>query len=389
MLEARKIIVLIVPARAYDRGLLRGIARYANLHGPWIFYREPPFYRHASWRERVSAHLRSGDVDGVIMREPERIEEIVQAGVPAVCAPYTRWVIPDLVNVVTDNAAVGRMGAQHLLACEFRHFAFCGFDDIHWSRKRCEGFCKAIKEAGFDIHMYQQPSARGVRHLWERELPVIIKWLVSLPKPVGIMTCNDDRSQHVSDACQAADIHIPGEVAIIGVDNDDMICSLANPPLSSIALNPETMGYEAAGLLDKLMAGQDVEDCLVVGQPTHVIARQSTDITVVEDSVVTVAIRYVKLHCAREVQVTEVAEAVCVSRRTLEEHFHRVVRRSVYSEISRARADRVAKLLVETNLSISQIADKLGFSSIKQLDRMFKQQTSLTPTAYRHKYGHP
>ena len=152
MHKGKNVIVLIAPARAYDRGLLRGFARYANLHGPWIINRDPAFDRQGDWQDNVTPRLRSGEIDGIIMREPERLEEIMQLDVPAICAPYSRRVVPGMINIVTDNAAVGRMGARHLLACEFRHFAYCGLDGFLWSEERCISFCQVLQHAGHRVH---------------------------------------------------------------------------------------------------------------------------------------------------------------------------------------------------------------------------------------------
>ena len=163
--------------------------------------------------------------------------------------PVTRRTVEGFVNVVIDNDAVGTLGAEHLLQCGFRHFAYCGHEGIYWSVKRGEAFEARVARAGHSCHIYEPPKGKAV--LWEKEEPLLVKWLKSLPKPVGIMACNDDRSQHVLEACHAARIHVPSEVAIIGVDNDEFICRLANPPLSSICLNAEHLGYRAAQLLDR------------------------------------------------------------------------------------------------------------------------------------------
>jgi LacI family transcriptional regulator len=388
MHKGRNIIVLIAPTRAYDRGLLRGFARYANLHGPWIIHREAPFDRQWDWQEKVTPRLRSGEIDGIIMREPERLEEIMESGVPAICAPYSRRVVPGMINVVTDNAAVGRMGAQHLRACEFRHFAFVGLDGFLWSQERYNSFRQALQQEGHPVHLYQPPQAEETQQQWELELPFMVEWLTSLPKPVGIMTCNDERSHHVSDACRAAGIAVPGSVAILGADDDEITCGLSNPPLSSIALNPEDAAFRAAGLLDHLMAGRTIPEYIVVGEPSHHVTRQSTDITAVDDRITAEALRFIKTHSARDIHVPEIAEAVTLSRRTLEEHFQEVMGESLQGEINIARANRVATMLLETQLSVSQIGEQLGFSSTKQLTRLFKQQTQLTPTAYRQKHDH-
>ncbi|MBN2128991.1 MAG: DNA-binding transcriptional regulator [Sedimentisphaerales bacterium] len=386
MFKAPKVILLIAPTRAFDRGLLQGIARYANEYGPWTFYREPPHYQAIDWKKKVTDRLRSGQVDAIIMREPERIDEIIQCRVPAICAPVTKRTIEGFVNITIDNESVGRLGAEHLLHCGFRHFAYCGFEGIYWSARRGEAFRQRIAQAGHPCTMYAPPPSKRVRELYEKEQPRLVDWLQSLPKPVGVMTCNDDRSQHVLDACHAAQIHVPGEVAIIGVDNDEFICRLANPPLSSICLHPEKLGYRAAQLLDAVMAGRKSGDNTVVGGPTHVIARSSTNILLVEDDDMVEALRYIRDRSDEPLQVNDVATAVGMSRRTLQYRFSKAVGRSVHSQILRERVNRITQLLVDTDLTVAQIAGELNFSSPKQLDRVFTKFQGIPPTTYRSRY---
>ena len=383
MFRAPKIILLIAPTRAFDRELLQGIARYANECGPWTFYREPPHYRAIDWKKKVSDRLRSGQVDGIIMREPERIDEIIRYGIPGICAPVTRRTVEGFVSIVIDNGAVGKLGAEHLLQCGFRHFAYCGFEGIYWSVKRGEAFQGCIAKAGYPCHVYQPPKAKAMQALWEKEEPLLVAWLQSLPKPVGIMTCNDDRSQHVLDACHAAQIHVPGEVAIIGVDNDEFICRLANPALSSICLDAERLGYRAAQLLDCVMAGEPCRETTVEGQPTHVVARSSTNILLVKDQGVSDAIRFIREHSNRALQVDDVAEAVALSRRTLQQRFSKAIGRSVHSQILRERVNRIAPMLVETDWTVARIAEEMDFSSAKQLNRVFTRLQGVTPATYR------
>ncbi len=367
--------------------MLRGIARYANERGPWTFLREPPHYRPVGWKKKVAGRLQSGNVDGLIMREPERIEDILKMGIPGICAPVTRPTVDGMINVVIDNEAVGRIGAEHLLERGFRHFAYCGFEGIYWSDRRGEGFEARIRQAGFKTHVYRQPRSRDVQGLWEMEQPYLAEWLRDLPKPVGLMTCNDDRSQHVSETCNALRLHVPNDAAIIGVDNDEFVCEMANPALSSICLNAEVIGYRAAAALDAVMAGRQPEDTTITGGPTYVVARKSTDIMLIDDVVIEKALRYIRQNTNEPIQVIDVADSLGISRRNLEQRFRRTVGRSVHEQILFERVDRIMRLLVETHISISQIAHILNFSSTKQLDRVFTRYTRMTPSAYRREYG--
>jgi LacI family transcriptional regulator len=214
----------------------------------------------------------------------------------------------------------------------------------------------------------------------------LIDWLKALPKPVGLMACNDDRSQHIADACRVANIHIPGEVALIGVDNDEFICNLANPTLSSICLNPEKVGYQAAEILDAIMSGREVQTTTIIGGPTHVITRKSTDIMMVHDEDIRNALLFIRQHFSKPIQVVDVAQAVSISVRSLHKRFNHQVGCSVLDHIRRLRVERICQLLMETNWSVTQIANIMHLSSTKQLDRIFQHEKNMTPSEYRHTF---
>ena len=256
---------------------------------------------------------------------------------------------------------------------------------MFFSIDRSEKFRRYIDQAGYQTHFYKQPRPKN-RRLWEDEQHFMVEWLKSLPKPVGLMTCNDDRSQHVIDACKIADISAPDQLAVIGVDNDDLICDLSNPPLSSIALNTVKAGYQAAAALHKLMAGDNMNDHIITVSPTHVVARQSTDILAIQDSDVAEAVRFIRLHAKEPVQVDEVVDAVALSRRSLERRFRRILGRSIHHEIRRVRVEQVIRMLLETNMSISQIALALGYPGVNNVARYFRQETGISPLAYRKIY---
>jgi LacI family transcriptional regulator len=201
------------------------------------------------------------------------------------------------------------------------------------------------------------------------------------------MACNDDRGRQVVEACKIAGVHVPEDVAIVGADNDELICELSSPRLSSVALNLERSGFEAAELLDRLMRRREkMTNQQIIVQPTRIVARQSTDILAIEDSEVAEAVRYIRQHAKERIQVDDVARAVGVSRRGLERKFRRVVRVSILREIRRVRLEQIIRMLVETNHSIGHIALALNFPSIEHISRFFRQQMKFSPLAYRKKY---
>ncbi|UCF42835.1 MAG: DNA-binding transcriptional regulator, partial [Planctomycetota bacterium] len=289
--------------------------------------------------------------------------------------------------IVASNDKIGQMAAEHLLDRGLKHFAYCGFDDIFWSVERSETFSKRIAEAGFKTHFYKRPKSR-VKQLWKTEQLIMADWLKSLPKPVGLMACNDDRGQQVIDACKIAGLNMPDNVAIIAVDNDELVCGLTDPTLSSVNLNFERAGYESAELLDKLIAGKvKTMGRQIIVRSTHVVTRQSTDILAIDDPLISAALRFIRRNAKKDIQISDVVEAVATSRRTLQQRFRKLMHRSLHDEIMRVRVELVARLLVETNLSVSEIAIRLNYASPEHISRSFKRIKGLTPLAYRKDHG--
>jgi LacI family transcriptional regulator len=350
------------------------------MHGPWVFYSEP------GGLEKALPKMRHWGADGIIMRDSGRGSEALKLGIPIIVSVHLKEHIRGTPFIDTNGVRIGRMAAEHLLDRGFRHFAFSGFDDLHWSRNRCENFSKRIAQSGFKAHIYKQPRSRASR-LWENEQAIMVDWLKSLPKPIGLMACNDDRARHVSGACKVAGLHVPEQVAIVGVDNDELVCELSDPPLSSVALNVERAGYEAAELLDKLMARRRTAHKDIIVEPTYVVTRQSTDIMAIEDSEVVKALRFIRQHANEPIQVGDVLKAVTLSRRALQKRFRSILSRSVHDEIRRVRNEQVAIMLTETNLSISKIAKDFGYAGIEKLSRYFQRDKELTPLQYRKRYG--
>jgi LacI family transcriptional regulator len=279
------------------------------------------------------------------------------------------------------------MAAEHLLERGFRHFGYCGFDNMYWSCQRGDSFSARIMEAGFRTSIYKQPKSHASR-LWYREEAILVEWLRGLPKPVGIMACNDDRGQHITEACANAKLDVPYEVAIIGVDNDDQVCDISNPPLSSVSLDVEKAGFQASELLDKMMSGEKMPPQTVIVHPNRVVTRQSTNIVAVEDKLVSQALHFIRQNAKRLIQVDDVINYLSVSRRNLHDKFVKTLGRSVYDEIKRVRIDLISQMLLETDLSISDIALSLGYDNTNHIARYFKQKMGISPLEYRKLHGH-
>ncbi|HAO79906.1 MAG TPA: hypothetical protein DCQ92_13225 [Verrucomicrobia subdivision 3 bacterium] len=376
-----KVILLIESSRASGRNYLQGIARYAHHHGPWSFYWEPGGF------DLTRQTLKTLDADGIIFRDVGRLKaQALRLGIPAVVVGHDSKEVRGIINVVTDSSTIGRMAAEHLLERGFKRFAFCGLastllEQTPWSERRFESFSKRIVEAGFEpppIYVLQQPGSD-----WRTSRQGLADWLAKLPRPVGIMACNDDCGTQVAEACKVAGIVVPDAAGIIGADNDEVICGLSDPPLTSIAVNFERAGYESAQALDRLMRQSKKIPNKIHVRATHVVARRSTDIWAVDDAALAKALTCIRDRGGKALTVNEVAQAAGVSRRALERRFRQQMGGSVLREIRRQRTDQIARLLVETNLPVARIAESSGFADAQHFARYFRATRKMSPLAFR------
>ncbi len=379
MARIPKIVLLVESSRASGRAVLNGVANYARYHGPWSFFWEP------GGLERVGPMLRTIDPDGIILRDVDKLREARAFGIPAVVVGYSRKEIPGLINVVTDSHNIGRMAAEHLLRCGFKNFACCSYRGTPWAERRLKAFVERIRAEGHPVKSYLMPSPARIN--WPQERRAMSKWLQALAKPAGVMACNDDIGVQIMEACKLAALPVPDAVGVIGVDNDELVCGLANPAMSSVALNFERAGYEAAQALDRLMRRVREVPRLITVHATHIVARRSTDVVAVADPVVAEAMRFIRDHTRGPVAVAEVARAAGVSRRVLERRFRREFNSSIQAEIRRVRTEQIARLLVETHMPVSEIAESLGFPDVPHFARYFRAVKQISPLAYRRQFG--
>lgn len=371
------VVLFIESSRASGRGLLRGISEYERHHGPWAFYWEPGGFENGSHR------LESLDADGIVLRDVEGLQEVLRYKIPAIVVGHSRREIRGLSNVITDSRMTARLAAEHLIDCGFPNFAFIGYEGNPWSDERRDAFLEYVGQAGFPARSCDTPALH-----WKSEQTAMASWLKQLPLPVGIMACNDDRAQNVIEACKLAGLRVPDDVGIIGADNDELVCELAHPPLSSVAINFERAGFESARLLHDMMRHpRKSRTNNIIVEPAHVVPRQSTDILFMEDLAVSRAVRFIRQNARRQIGVDDVAGAAGLSRRVLEKRFRSVVGRSVLTEIRKTRVDRICRMLIETNQSISEIALAAGFPGVEHFARYFRKEKQTTPLSYRKARG--
>jgi LacI family transcriptional regulator len=383
--ERPRVALLVESSRAYGRGILAGVAKYVREHEPWSV-----FYQELSLCDETPDWFKKWEGEGVITRlENNNVVGLVQRlKVPVV---YLRKVrsTAGMPTLLTDNFAVGQMGFEHFRERGFRHFAFCGFNGADYSNERREGFVKNVEAAGLRCHVYYDSQASGKSKTagYENEGlkdgGMVANWIKKLPKPVGVMTCNDMRGQQVLNTCRALGVAVPDEVAVIGVDNDEVLCTLSDPPLSSLVPDTERIGYETAALLARMMCGAKPSATQIFIKPKGVVTRRSTEVLAVEDRQIAAATRFIREHACEGIDVSDVLRAVPMSRSTLDRRFFSLMNCSPKDEILRVRLNRAKQLLAESDFSLPLIAEKVGLEHGEYLSRIFKKRVGLTPSEFR------
>jgi LacI family transcriptional regulator len=379
LMKTYRMLLLVETSRNYGRELLRGIAKYSHIYGPWRFFNELQ-------QERLSiSQIRKLAPDGIFAQanDATSIDEFLPKDIPAVMFAGDAGIIPGAPIVIDNWKQEGQIAANHLLEKGFRNFAFCGFDYCHWSKARYEAFSEEIARSGYSVEKYQNPSKRYN----QKELSHLCQWIVSLKKPIGLLACNDDRARHVLEACQLCDVHVPEQMAILGIDNDPLRCDMADPPLSSIVINCSAAGFKAAKLMDEMIRTGKKSEELIVAQPTHVNVRRSTDTIAVEDPDVALALQFVRKNARRQVSVEEVADNVAIGRRSLERKFKKALNTTVMRSIRKERVSQICLRLISTNEQISKMAMDFNMCSFTHFADYFKKETGMTPKEYRKKFG--
>ena len=372
----KKIALLIETSRSFGRQLIMGIAGYSKLHGPWSFYKEPTDLK------STIPKLTGWKPDGIIMRDSLVNKELLKLKIPTILSIHYSTDLKNLPTIRTDSKAVAKMASQHFLEKGLKHTAFCGFDDFEWSRERGHYFEIFNHEAGLNTHFYTQKKL-SKKNEWENEQQHVSKWIKNLPKPIGIFACNDDRGQHILEICKMCNLKVPEDVAVLGVDNDPLVCDLGDPPLSSIVLNNRLAGFKAAELLDYMINNKTTSGANIIVSPTHIIQRQSTDVLAVKDKDVAKAISYIKQNARNKLLVEDVVQATHLSRRTLERKFIKAINRSIYGEIRRVRIELISRMLIDTDLPISHISSTFKFTDVEHISRYFKQEKGIGLREFR------
>ncbi|HWL10328.1 MAG TPA: DNA-binding transcriptional regulator [Planctomicrobium sp.] len=378
-----RVALLVETALIYGREILMGVADYVRIHNPWSIYVEQ-----RDLTAEPPAWLLQQNWDGMIARTTSArfVDSVREAGIPLIDLNDRdkHFGVP---RIRSDDHAIGVVAAEHLMERGFRQLAFCGFSGELWAQRRLQGFRQSVENRGVECAVYQS-SWIGPKSLkWSTEQERLARWLRQLPRPLGIAACNDVRGQQVLECCRHLNLRIPDEVAVIGVDNDEVMCRLSDPPLSSIAPNARAVGGLAAEMLSQLMIGKATTVMETLVPPVGAIARLSTDTLAIDDPLISDAVRYIREHACQGIRVEDILRQIPISRSQLEQKFRKEIGRTPHAEIRKVQLQRVMQLLNETELPLKQIAKLTGFPHLEYLNYFFKRTVGQTPGDYRRTCG--
>jgi len=377
--------VLIESSRAYGRGLLLGVAQYAQEQVGWRID-----YQERELQTGLPAWLEHWEGDGVLARieDDAMAQQLLKLGVPVVDLRRIGSG-PTIPAVHTDEPLTVRLVIEHFLERAFQHFGFCGFPGVDYSDRRAFLLRTELAVRGFACHVHTPPTAAP--HQWTIEFEQegmaseehLTNWLVGLPKPIGIMACNDIRGQQVLNACRKANLRVPEAVAVVGVDDDEVLCGLSDPPLTSVAPDTRRIGYEAAALLDRLMKRETGEATDFYVPPLGIVTRRSTDTLVIAHPGVAQALSFLRRHYREPITLKDLAGELCVTVRSIQDVFKARVGCSLHEELDRLRVGRARELMRDSALKLETIAAACGFSDPRHFRRTFLRVTGQTPRQYR------
>ncbi len=379
MSRSRCIGLVFSYSLAYCRGILRGIRQFAAARPDWVFASVDP---DAAGLRRLADLEPAGVIAHIF--EPRMARRLLALGQPLV---NVCGVLPldGVLRVGIDDAAVGGLAADHLWERGLRQFAFVGHPNHGYSVRREQGFGRWLNERGQTFQLYKERGRFDPRgRLWSLD-DRLRSWLTRLPKPVGVFACNDAWGVQLTEACRQLGISIPDEVAVLGVDNDDLLCELSRPSLSSVALPADAVGRAAAALLDRQLRGRRAPKTPVLLPPVGVVARQSSDLLAIDDPAVAEVVGRIRQATGR-LSAQAATRGLALSRRSLERRFRLALGRGIGQEVRRVQLLRAQELLATTDWTMEQIAQAAGFSDGRHVAVVFRQNVGTTPSEFRQRF---
>lgn len=384
IMKRRYVVLLIETSSGYCRGLLEGISDFARRHGNWSI--------HLNEQERgaLPPHwLKDWEGHGVIARiETDQIGlQLKKLKVPIVDLSAARH-LTGIPWADTEDRAICRLAVEHFLDRGFHNLAFCGDPGFAWSNLRRDHFRAFVEQADGVFHEHQITHRYDPEYRWEKVAKSLGQWLKQLPRPSAIMACNDYQGRLLLDVCRTHGIAVPEEIAVLGVDDDRLMCEFCEPTLSSVIPDTYRTGYEAAELLERMMNNEQVDSSArLITQPQGVRLRQSTDTIAIEDEEVSQALIYIRRHALENIRIADVMKRCRISRRALEHRFVKLVGHTPHEEIHRVRLQRIKQLLEQTDIRVVEIAKQTGFEYPEYLTAAFKKATGMTPSQWRSRFA--
>lgn len=378
MNSSQRILLLADTSRGFGRGVLTGFDRYAALHGGWNFIFRTPQYV-TDYQGVAVDEFKHWNLDGILCSYAQS-SLLGELGLPMVCFDPGTYE-GSIPCIITDDDQVGKQAADFLIKQGHRNFAYSGYDVLPWSVARRVSFIESMEAAGFTVNALPM---KDVIPSWSQEEQELRQWIASLPRPVALFCANDDRALSIVEICNSMGLRIPDEIAILGTDNDELLCNASNPPLSSVRLSSDQAGYDAAALLAEMMEGRvGAQGQQVMAAVAGVAERHSTNLLLVENDTVRKALHYIRENVHRPLQVAEVVQDAGRSHRALNDLFHSEVGCSIGKSITQARIQHISQMLTDTNLRIQEIAIAVGYEDDRHFSRYFKRSTGMTPLEYR------
>jgi len=374
----RSVALVIETSNEYARGLLRGILRYQREHERWTIDL-PEQHRGADpprWLRRYPG-------DGILARiETESIARAVRAAkLPVVDLSAARKLV-EIPWVETDDRQIAELAVEHFRTRGLRQLAFCGETNFNWATWRRDAFVQAAKKNDLSVEVFDLHSDTADQ-TWSRQRPRLLNWVERLPEPCGLMAAYDSLARRLLDLCREAGREVPNSIAVLGVDDDPLLCQLASPPLSSVIPDAEQAGYVAAEQLDALMSGTRVAATGTFFPPLGIATRRSTDTLAVDDRDVEAAARYILAHACDGIRVADVVGVTQLTRRVLEVRFKTLLGSTPHELIIATRLKKAEALLRETSLPLERIADRCGIEHAEYLSVLFRKHRGTTPGKYR------
>ncbi len=376
-----QVALLIDTATDWGRRMIRGIARYARQQGGWDIWLEQrcqyaPGRLPPRWRgDGVIARVADRAMARHLARSSGVVVNVSTARVPGAKFP----------TVTADLDAAAKLAVEHLLDQGFRHFAYYAPMALSFVEDYPRSFIATLAKLGYSCSLLRAPSGKRPREGWQQHHRDLKRWIQKLPKPVAMVTWTGRRGREVIYACRALGLSVPEQVAVLGADDDALLCETCNPPLSGVALTSERIGFEAAALLDRLLHGAKPPAKPMLVAPSQIIVRQSTDTLAIDDEDLARAIAFIRTHATSPIQVADLLRAVPLSRRSLDRRFQETLGRTPAEEIRRVRLERARQLLADTDMPVPKVAFTAGFTSREYFAQAFKREIGLSPRQYRNR----